>query len=160
MKIGIFIGRFQPFHNAHLRDVQKILKRVDTVYIGIGSCQEKRTKENPFSYAERKEMIAQALQDAGIRTYKFFPIHDVHDDELWVNEIERKLGIADKKKDILVFSGNAWTLRCFRKRNYKVRKIRLVKGISSTIVRNLMKKNKRWESLVPKTVRTWLQSGL
>jgi len=57
MNRALFIGRFQPFHNAHLIDIKNVLKDVDEVIIAIGSSQEKNTLENPFSYNERKQMM-------------------------------------------------------------------------------------------------------
>ena len=63
MNRALFIGRFQPFHNAHLADVRDILKKADEIVIGIGSSQEKTTKDNPFSYNERKAMIKNTLKN-------------------------------------------------------------------------------------------------
>jgi len=158
MKIGIFIGRFQPFHNAHLKDVRDVLKEVDILHIGIGSAQEKGTEENPFSFGERKEMIAHALKEAKIKGCRFFPVHDVGDDELWANEIERKLHIKNRRSEVTIFSGNDWTLECFKKKGFAVKKIKLVDDMSGTIIRGLMKENKEWASMVPKAVETYIKN--
>lgn len=56
-KIGLYVGRFQPFHQGHRLVVEKALKQCDRLIIAIGSSQEKRTKKNPFSYEERKQLI-------------------------------------------------------------------------------------------------------
>ena len=37
MTTALFIGRFQPFHLGHLKDIQGISREVDKVIIGIGS---------------------------------------------------------------------------------------------------------------------------
>ena len=55
--IGLFVGRFQPFHDAHLQIIQNALKEVEKLIIGVGSSQYSETAENPFTYEERKEMI-------------------------------------------------------------------------------------------------------
>ena len=52
---ALFIGRFQPFHNGHLKVVQEILKEFDEVIIGIGSSKYSGTLDNPFSGEERKK---------------------------------------------------------------------------------------------------------
>lgn len=158
MKIGIFIGRFQPFHTAHLKDIQDILKVVDILHIGIGSAQKKGTEENPYSFAERRIMISKALSEAHIKGCRFFPIHDVGDDDLWANEIERKLHTKNRRSEVIIYSGNDWTLDCFKKKGYTIKKISLIGGISGTIIRGLMKENKQWEQLVPKAVEKFIKN--
>ena len=56
-KVGLYIGRFQPFHMGHLSIVKRALKECDTLVIAIGSSQENRTKKNPFTFEERKAFI-------------------------------------------------------------------------------------------------------
>ena len=85
MKRALFIGRFQPFHNAHLVDVNKILKECDEVIIAVGSSQEKNTLENPFSYSERKRMIESVLKKHKIKNCKIYPVPDLYDDKKWVD---------------------------------------------------------------------------
>ena len=62
MTTALFIGRFQPFHKAHLQDIKAILKECDEVIIAIGSSQHSDTKDNPFSVAERIEMIDKTIR--------------------------------------------------------------------------------------------------
>ena len=146
MKRALFVGRFQPFHNAHLADIKKILKESDEVIIAIGSSQEKNTSENPFSCNERKQMIADALKKHNIKNFKIHQVPDFHDNNKWTDYIKKNLPKFDS-----VYSGNQITLNCFKKDD-KVKKIKLIKGISSTKIRNLIIKNKNWERLVPKEV--------
>ena len=74
MKRGLFIGRFQPFHLGHLSDIKNAFKEVDELAIGIGSSNEKHTKENPFTVEERTEMIDSVLPNNGISNYTVFPM--------------------------------------------------------------------------------------
>ena len=67
MTRAIFIGRFQPFHNGHLFVAKKLAEKFDSIIIVIGSSQEKGTLENPFSYNERKKMIADVLNKNKIK---------------------------------------------------------------------------------------------
>ena len=147
MQRALFIGRFQPFHNAHLLDIKKILKEADEAIIAIGSSQEKNTLENPFSYEERERMIIDTLKNHDIAKYKIYPVPDLYEDKKWVEFVKNNLPKYD-----FVYSGNYWTLKCFKKFDAKVKKIHLIKGISSTIVRNMMIKNKNWQKLVPKKI--------
>lgn len=148
---ALFIGRFQPFHKGHLAVVKDILKKYDEIIIAIGSSNERCTKENPFSYNERKAMIQKTLDGSNIRNYKIIPSPDLYNDVLWVNDIKKRA----KKFDV-IYSGNPWTIRCFRKHKYKVKKLRLIKGISSTKIREMMVKNKDWKRLVPKEVKDYI----
>ncbi len=152
MKRALFIGRFQPFHNAHLIDIKKILNECDEVVIAIGSSNETGTLENPFSYSERKSMIEKTLKNKKIKNYKIYAVPDLYGDKKWVEFMKNNLPAYE-----FVYSGNPWTLRCFKKYDSKVSKIRLIKGISSTIIRERIIKNKGWKNLVPKEIADYLE---
>ena len=152
MNRALFIGRFQPFHNGHLHVAKSLSGKFDELIIGIGSSQEKNTRNNPFSYNERKAMISNALKANNIRNFKIFPVPDLYDDYKWTNYILKNLPKFD-----VAHSGNDWTIRCFRKHKIKAVKIRLVKGLSSTKIRHLIKNNKKWENLVPKEIYGYIK---
>lgn len=152
MTRALFIGRFQPFHNAHLLDVKKILKECDEILIAIGSSQEKNTLENPFSYNERKRMIENTLRSSKIKNFKIYPVPDLYNDKKWISYIRKNLPKFD-----YVYSGNRWTLACFRKHDSNVKKIRLIRGISSTKIRKMMANRKEWEKLVPVEIAGYIQ---
>ena len=152
MQRALFIGRFQPFHNAHLEDIRRILREADEVLIAVGSSNEKDTLENPFSYSERKNMIINVLRNNKIKNFKIFPVPDLYDDQKWVDYILKNLPEFD-----VVYSGNEWTLKCFKKHHSKVKKINLLTGISSTRIRNLIVINKAWKRLVPIEVVVYLK---
>ena len=154
MKRVLFIGRFQPFHKAHLIVVKDILKNFDELIIGIGSSQEKNTLENPFNYNERKTMISKTLKNNKIKNFKIYPIPDFYDDVKWTNFILNKL-----PKFNIAYSGNEWTIRCFRKHKIKAKKIKLIKGINSTRIRKMMLKNENWQKLVPNEIADYLKNN-
>ena len=151
MTRALFIGRFQPFHNAHLLDIKKILKEADEIIIAIGSSRENNTKENPFSYNERKKMIEKVFKSNKIKSYKIYPVPDLYNDKKWVECIKNNLPKYD-----FVYSGNQWTLKCFKKFDSKVKKLKLVRGISSTKIREMIVKNKNWKKLVPKEIADYI----
>jgi len=153
MQRALFIGRFQPFHNAHLEDIREILEKHGEIIIGIGSSQEKRTKDNPFSYSERKEMVSKALKSNKIKNFKIYPVPDFYDDAKWTSHIREKLPKFD-----VVYSGNEWTLKCLANHGIKTKKINLVKNISSTRIRKMIAKGKSWEMLVPKEINIYIKN--
>jgi bifunctional NMN adenylyltransferase/nudix hydrolase len=53
----IYIGRFQPFHNAHLATIQHAATLAERVIVVIGSANQPRDIDNPFTEAERIMMI-------------------------------------------------------------------------------------------------------
>ena len=95
-----------------------------------------------------REFRAGKLQEfAEIRNFKIYPIPDLYNDVKWVTHILINL----PKFDIL-YSGNEWTIRCFKKHKIKAEKIKLVMGINSTKIREMMIDRKEWQKLVPKEV--------
>lgn len=79
-RVGVLVGRFQPFHNGHLFLVNEALKQVDCLLIVLGSSQESRTVKNPWTVDERIEMIQAACPD--------MPLHCVGiPDSIGPNEI-------------------------------------------------------------------------
>jgi bifunctional NMN adenylyltransferase/nudix hydrolase len=62
-KAAVFIGRFQPFHSAHLQIVDHALKIADKVIISVGSSKRPTTIKNPWTADERIEMIKTTLLD-------------------------------------------------------------------------------------------------
>lgn len=85
----VFIGRFQPFHNAHLRMVQSALARGKRLILLVGTADAPRSSRNPWTFAEREAMIRAALNAAENARTDIRPLHDdpYHDDR-WVAQVE------------------------------------------------------------------------
>lgn len=60
-KIGLTIGRFQPFHKAHADLIRSMAKRYDKVIVCIAG--NKPSKDNPFSLETRRELMELSLPD-------------------------------------------------------------------------------------------------
>ncbi|MBW2977353.1 nicotinamide-nucleotide adenylyltransferase [Candidatus Woesearchaeota archaeon] len=150
MKVGLYIGRFQPFHLGHLSVIKDALKQVDRIMIGLGSSQEGRTKKNPFTAKERSKMIKAALKEAKIspRKYKLVLLKDILEcDEVWVKYVLKKIGRFQ-----ILWTGNPWMKRCFKDvKSVKLKNVKKEVDVSSTKIRRLLK-GKGWERLVPKSV--------
>lgn len=59
----VYIGRFQPLHNAHVEILKKAHELADTVVVVVGSADQPRTYKNPFTQFERIEMIRSAWKN-------------------------------------------------------------------------------------------------
>ncbi len=153
---ALFIGRFQPFHKGHLAAIKWILKKERNIFIIIGSNQIFPTKENPFHFKERKEMIERTLLKEGIKNFKIFGVHDYNNDELWAKKVLK--ATKTKPDTTLVFTCNPWTKRCFKKVGVEVRTHPLFfNKLSATKIRRKITVNKNWKNLVPKTVYDFLK---
>lgn len=108
----VLIGRFQPFHNAHLTIVQRAKVMCRRLVIITGSANQPRTYKNPFTSEEREQMIMRAT--AGLIDSDFFisvePNPDtIYNDQAWAIRVQGlvskhqilggKTGIIGHRKD-------------------------------------------------------------
>ncbi|MBI2108188.1 nicotinamide-nucleotide adenylyltransferase [Candidatus Woesearchaeota archaeon] len=151
MPTALFIGRFQPLHNAHLKVIKNILKENGRIIIAIGSSQEKHTMENPFSTEERGQMIDEVMKANKIKNYEITEIPDYFDDMKWCGHIKDRI----KRFDV-AYSGNNYVLNCLKRNGFSVKRIKLIEGINSTKIRQLIKAGGNWKRLVPKEVAKFI----
>lgn len=92
-KLAVYIGRFQPFHNGHLNVVKQALSIADRVLILVGSSNSARTVRNPFTYEERREMIASSLISEGFPIeFNVMPIEDcLYNDTSWKRKVHERV---------------------------------------------------------------------
>lgn len=89
-KFGLVIGRFQPFHNAHLHLIKHALERCEKVVVLVGSYKSARTIRNPFTFEERQMMIMESLDCEDALRVFVCPIRDhLYNDNLWITEVQR-----------------------------------------------------------------------
>lgn len=62
-KLGFMVGRFQMLHKGHESLINEGLELCDRFVILLGNSEESRTKNNPFTFEERKEMIKMIFGD-------------------------------------------------------------------------------------------------
>jgi nicotinamide-nucleotide adenylyltransferase len=146
---ALFIGRFQPFHNGHLKIIQNISEEYDEVIIGIGSSQYDHTLENPFSLDERKTMIIKTLEKNDVKNYKIVIIPDIHNPPKWVDHVTSIISDFD-----IVISNSSLTKRLFSEKGYLVKETPLYnrKKYSGEKIRKQIINNESWEKLVPDQV--------
>ena len=107
----VLIGRFQPFHNAHLLLVQRATAMCNQVVIIAGSANQPRTYKNPFTFDERKLMVFEACRGMyGPLTVHTEPNPDtIYNDQAWAVRVQAlvakhtkpgdKVGIIGHRKD-------------------------------------------------------------
>ena len=152
---GLFIGRFQPFHNGHLYAIEKILNENDEIIIGIGSAQDSYSLKNPLTAGERIEMIRELARDIGILDEVIIvPIPDIYENMVWPARVIELVPRFDK-----VYSGNELVLMLFE--NFGIKTIR-IKHINrymyqGSVIRDKIIKGEDWKDLVPETVYQYLK---
>ena len=86
----VFIGRFQPFHFGHIAVIRQALAKSKKLIILVGSANRARDIRNPFSFAERVEMVTLCLTDAERTRIFFAPLADfMYQDTAWVENVQR-----------------------------------------------------------------------
>lgn len=87
----VFIGRFQPFHLAHMQTLEIALQQSQKVIIALGSAQLERNLKNPFLAQEREQMILANFSEQDQKRIEFVHIIDVYDDQKWVKLVKEKV---------------------------------------------------------------------
>jgi nicotinamide-nucleotide adenylyltransferase len=157
LSVGVLVGRFQPFHNGHLEAVRYALKKVDYLYIAIGSSQKSHERDNPFTAGERIAMIKAALDSGGVKPEKWMavPIADTESHALWPAFLRITVPPFDR-----VFTNDGLTTRLLKEQGVKVDAVPYLErsSYSATNVRNRILEMKEWEKLVPAPVAAMVKS--
>lgn len=108
----VFIGRFQPPHRGHLNVLKSALSRAERVCVLIGSTDKPRTIKDPFSFDERRQMLASLLDASERDRVTIAPLQDsTYNDGDWVRWVQeavavtlgdvaqRKVGLIGHEKD-------------------------------------------------------------
>ena len=84
----VFIGRFQPFHLAHMQTIEFALQQSHYVILALGSAQMERNIKNPFLAIEREQMILSNFSLEEQKRIRFVHVVDVYNDEKWVKQVK------------------------------------------------------------------------
>lgn len=145
---GLYIGRFQPYHNGHHSVLKRISEYVDEIIIGIGSAQLSHEPDNPFTSGERIMMITQSLDELPCPFY-VIPIEDIQRNALWVAHV-RSISPPFSR----VFSSNPLVVQLFAEQGISVESPDMYErqSHSGTEIRRRMLAGENWQDLVPKAV--------
>lgn len=152
MKVGLFIGRFQPLHYGHLRMIKDIAAKVDHLIIGLGSSDVKLSCKNPFTVQERKEMITRAAKEIGLKKYEIVEIPDTRNDEDWLTSLKKVV-----PSFTMAWSGSEWVLRVLTEHRLPVTRIKEFPGLSGTKIRKHIIKGQPWLKYIPRSLRSYVK---
>jgi adenylylsulfate kinase len=74
MRTGIYVGRFQPFHDGHRKCVLHILAECDRCEILLRDTP--KTEKNPFSLERRMKLIRENFTDEENKRIDIVPVPD------------------------------------------------------------------------------------
>ncbi|MCX8180560.1 MAG: nicotinamide-nucleotide adenylyltransferase [Thermofilaceae archaeon] len=148
---GLFIGRFQPFHQGHLYALKWIAEREREVVIAVGSAQHSYSFRNPFTLGERLEMISLCLKEKELwgRTIVAGVPDTNGQHSLWVQVVKTCCPHFSR-----VYTNEPLTRLLFEEAGYRVIGIPFFNRelYEGTRVRTLIAEGGDWESLVPQAV--------
>ncbi|MEK7559421.1 MAG: adenylyltransferase/cytidyltransferase family protein [Patescibacteria group bacterium] len=154
-RIALVVGRFQPFHKGHLHLLKKSLVVSDKIIIAVGSSNVS-DENNPLSYKTRVKMLEKVIIEEGLRgkILKIIPSPDDPSDDIWLQKLLKNAGKFD-----IVVGNNDWTNDILEKAGFKILKIKFLnrKTYQGVIIRELFRKNKKWQNRVPKYLTDFIQ---
>jgi bifunctional NMN adenylyltransferase/nudix hydrolase len=105
----VLIGRFQPFHTAHLLLAHRATAFADKVIFIVGSANQPRTYKNPFTFVERAKMIKYATGGLQLQIHVEPNPDTIYNDQAWAVRVQslvakhtkpgERVGIIGHKKD-------------------------------------------------------------
>ncbi|WP_179997883.1 nicotinate-nicotinamide nucleotide adenylyltransferase [Acinetobacter sp. YH12239] len=97
----VYIGRFQPFHLAHMETIKIALTHSQNVILALGSAQIERNIKNPFLAIEREQMILSNFTPDQQARIKFVHVIDVYNDEKWQKLVKSLVaGVAQPSNQV------------------------------------------------------------
>jgi nicotinamide-nucleotide adenylyltransferase len=147
------IGRFQPFHNGHLKLAKQILKDCNELIIAVGSSQFNFTFSNPFTAGERVCFIHHSLLEAKIDLSKVYvvPILNLENNAIWVQHLKSML-----PKFNSIYSGNKFVQELLSSDseafNVQTPHFYDARNCNGTNIRMNIVMDKEWKQYVPDAV--------
>ena len=150
-KVGVFLARMQPVHNAHLFLVHKALEENDKVLIVLGSENKVDMLRNPYDISLREEMLRECLTDEDDKKLEIVTLpdwsmeSDKENDKTWgryfyynvVSRIFQKrfsIYYSDDPKILDDWFNDTEVREFITYRNFE--RSKLFEGLSSTKIRN------------------------
>lgn len=164
-----YIGRFQPFTNAHKAMVERGLKEAKNLIILLGSDKASLSLRNPWTTEERTQMIYSVFNKMRDRIV-VLPIQDsAYNFTAWIAEVQRKINAIVPEGSSVKLIGHfkddtSYYLKHFPQWGL-VSVPSLENGLSATEIRDVLfstwgKQKPGWKVSVPKEVDVFICNWL
>jgi bifunctional NMN adenylyltransferase/nudix hydrolase len=106
--LGVYIGRFQPFHAEHAKIAAKALEECDSLLLLVGvSLSDKCSPKNPFPSHVIEDTILCSFHSKDKARIKVIPLFDNPSDKLWVREVKHLIHFfAPGESKIALYGGH------------------------------------------------------
>ncbi len=163
----VYIGRFQPFTIAHKEMVDRALEEAEKLIIIVGSDKASQSIRNPFTTAERIDMIFSVYPNDRDRIL-ILPIQDsAYNFTAWIAEVQRKINTFVRKEDNVKLIGHFKDDTSYYLKHFPQWKLismhSLCGGLSATEIRDeLFTTSHRasWKSDVPPAVDAFISNWI
>jgi len=159
----VLIGRFQPFHTAHLLLAHRATANCKQLIFICGSANQPRTYKNPFTFDERYKMIKYATGGLDLIVQVEANPDTIYNDQAWAVRVQAlvakhtkpgdRVGIIGHKKD-----PSSFYLDMFPQWGFE--EVELLEPLDATDIRNLYFKRdanmKFISNVVPQTTFDFL----
>jgi bifunctional NMN adenylyltransferase/nudix hydrolase len=137
-KVALAIMRLQPLHDGHKILINEMFNRCDKVIIAIGSINSTDKQRNPFSFAQRKEMLLNAFKNK--KNMHIIGIEDINakTKQEWVNYVKEQLKINNLPQPTCYFSGSKEDASWYEESGWEIiiiDRYTIGKGICATQIR-------------------------
>ena len=160
----VLIGRFQPFHNAHLEIIKRSTALCDKLIVITGSAAQPRTYKNPFNSTERALMIKAATGGLSIQITVEANIDTLYNDQAWAVRVQAIVARNTQPGDRIAVIGHkkddsSFYLDMFPQWGYE--NVEEIAPLSAVNIRDLyFKRNANMEfirGVVPETTFNYLE---
>ncbi|MFC4426597.1 bifunctional nicotinamide-nucleotide adenylyltransferase/Nudix hydroxylase [Deinococcus navajonensis] len=163
---GVYIGRFEPPHQAHLLVMLEALQSVQKLIVVIGSARAARNTKNPFTAEERQEVITAMLLEAGVARSRLLFVHVrdyFYNESLWLSEVQAGVQAHTRGSSDVALIGHLKDESSYYLRSFPAWEFiptHVVSPLSSTDVRAAYFEDRLEEvaGMVPPSVHTFLDS--
>ncbi len=151
-KVGVYWGRFNPPHKGHMRVIRRLKEQCDLI-VAVGSSEHKNEKKNPFSGAERKQMIESYLRELKMGGVRVVTLVDGRSFKWAIDNMMKRCN-----PDVLFLSSEKSRLADMAKRRVRVIFFKRTGDISSTLIRDrIAAGDDSWKRLTGKSVAELIQ---
>ena len=165
--VALIVSRFQPLHNGHINLILKAMVENDIVIIGLGSRNQEKSYNNPFSVKQRMNMLKKVFGDSS--KLKIIPIADIEaqSKKEWVDYVYDEINKMNLPQPNRYYAGDkinsGWYEKETNKYTNKKPEIILLdrfesKIMSGTMIRqSISNEDSEWKKYVPICIQNYIK---